>query len=161
MISTEGEQRRRPSAARRSEDDLRRRQALLDAATGISPHEVDVLGEHRKIKRFRCVIYLCAARSADITELRSDCVEYAEAFCWEITDVIEDHAVALPPEQRDGLKRALDRIQHGEAGAVLTAFRSMISQLPQEYDRVAREIERAGGFLHVKGSARGEHHPES
>jgi hypothetical protein len=32
----------------------------------------------------------------------------------------------------------------------------MISSVPQEYDEVAREIEKAGGFLHVKDSAHSE-----
>lgn len=50
----------------------------------------------------------------------------------------------------------LEHIKSGEAGAVLTAWRSMISSVPQEYDEVAREIERAGGFLHVKDSAYSE-----
>ena len=56
----------------------------------------------------------------------------------------------LPPQRRDGLGQAVERIKSGEAGAVLTAWRSMISSVPQEYDEIAREIEKAGGFLHVK-----------
>ncbi len=55
-----------------------------------------------------------------------------------------------------GLGRAVDHIKRGEAGAVLTAWRSMISSVPQEYDEVAREIEKAGGFLHVKDWAHSE-----
>ncbi|MGP3953743.1 hypothetical protein [Streptomyces sp. 7N604] len=156
MVSIESGQRQGLPTIRRTEGDLRRRQALADAAAGISPGEVDVPAEAAKIERFRCVIYLCGAPNANIGAPRTECTEYAEAFGWEITGVIEDHEGLLPPDGREGLRQAIDRIKSGEAGAVLTAWRSMISPVPQEYDEIAREIESAGGFLHVKDSTRGE-----
>ncbi|MFE6742358.1 recombinase family protein [Streptomyces tubercidicus] len=156
MVSTEHGHRQGPNAARRTEGDLRRRQALADAATGIPPGDVDVPAEAAKIERFRCVIYLCSAPNANTEAPRKECTEYAKAFGWEITGVVEDHAGLLPPDGREGLRQAVDRIKDGEAGAVLTAWRSMISPVPQEYDQVAREIESAGGFLHVMDSAGAE-----
>ncbi|MER6052730.1 recombinase family protein [Streptomyces sp. NPDC001793] len=156
MVSIERGQRQGPATTRRTEDDLRRRQALANAAAGIPPGEVGVPTKAPRINRFRCVIYLCSAPGANIAALRTDCTEYADAFCWEITDVIEDDAEALPPGDRSGLRRAVERISSGEAGAVVTAWRSMISPVAQEYDQVARDIEQAGGFLHVMGSAPGE-----
>lgn len=41
---------------------------------------------------------------------------------------------------------------------MLTPLRSMISTVPQEYDEVARTVERAGGFLHVLRSGRARPH---
>ncbi|MCW7987176.1 hypothetical protein XF35_18345 [Streptomyces platensis subsp. clarensis] len=156
MVSVKSGQRQGPATARRTESDLIRRRALVDAAAAISPGAFDVPAESTKIERFRCVIYLCGAHNANIGAPRKECTDYAEAFGWEITDVIEDHAGLLPPDGREGLKQAVDRIKSGEACAVLTAWRSMISPVPQEYDQVAREIETAGGFLHVKDSATGK-----
>lgn len=153
MVSYKSAQTQEP-AHRRTEGDLRRRQALADAAAGVSPGEADVLAEAAKVERFRCVIYLCGAPPTDIARPGRECREYAEAFGWEITDVVEERAGLLPPRGRDGLWRAVERVRAGAAGAVLTACRSMISSVPQEYDEVAREIEKAGGFLHVKDSAR-------
>lgn len=71
-------------------------------------------------------------------------------FGWDVVAVIEDTTGLLPPQGRDGLMRAIERIQVREAGAVLTAWRSMISPVQAEFDEVAAEIEKAGGFLHVK-----------
>lgn len=156
MFSVESGQRQGRTRVRRSQGDLRRRQALADAAAAISPGEADVPAEAAKIERFRCVIYLCGAPRTNIAGPRQECTEYAEAFGWEITEVIEERAGLLPPQGRDRLWQAVEHIRSGEAGAVLTAWRSMISSVPQEYDEVAREIEKAGGFLHVKGSARNE-----
>lgn len=159
MVSIENGNRQGPTTARRTEGDLSRRRALADAAAGVLPGEAGAAGAVR-IKRFRCVIYLCGAPNADIGAPRDECTEYAEAFGWEITGVIEDHVGLLPPGDREGLKQAVNRVRGGEAGAVLTAWRSMISLVPREYDQVAGEIEKAGGFLHVKDakdSARDEH----
>ncbi|WP_438486143.1 hypothetical protein [Streptomyces sp. S186] len=156
MVNDEHGHWRGPSTARRTESDLRRRQALADAAAGVSPGEAGASAKATRIGRFRCVIYLCATSGADITAWRTDCTEYADAFCWEITDVIEDDdAETLPPGDRSGLKRAIEHIKSGAAGAVVTACRSMISPVTQEYDRVARDIEKAGGFLHVMESTPG------
>ncbi|MCP9958473.1 MULTISPECIES: recombinase family protein [Streptomyces] len=156
MAIVESGQRQGRARVRRTKGDLRRRQALADAAAGIGPGEADVPAEAARVERFRCVIYLCGAPSTDITAPRRECAEYAEAFGWEVTGVIEEHAGLLPPHGRDGLGRAVEHIRSGEAGAVLTAWRSMISSVPQEYDEVAREIEKAGGFLHVKDSVHSE-----
>ncbi|MBB5938804.1 hypothetical protein [Streptomyces zagrosensis] len=46
----------------------------------------------------------------------------------------------------------MKRITNGEVGAVVTAWRSMISPLVGEYDEIARQIEKAGGFLYVLDS---------
>ncbi|WP_435602550.1 hypothetical protein [Streptomyces sp. bgisy130] len=154
MVSNATEQRQGQARGRRSGGDLRRRQALADVAAGITPGEADVPAEAAKIEQFRCVIYLCGAPHTNLAGPREECTEYAEAFGWEITGVIEERVGLLPPQGRDGLGQAAERIKSGEAGAVLTAWRSMISSVPQEYDEVAREIEKAGGFLHVKDSAR-------
>ncbi|MEU4658486.1 hypothetical protein AB0G32_31910 [Streptomyces sp. NPDC023723] len=143
MVSDKSAQAQERARTRRTEGDLRRRRALADAAAGISP-----------IERFRCVIYVCGAPGSNIAGPREECTEYAEAFGWGITDVIEERAGLLPPHGREGLEQAVERVRSGEAGAVLTACRSMISAVRQEYDEVAREIEKAGGFLHVKDSAR-------
>lgn len=156
MVSLESRQRQGRTGVRRTEGDLRRRQALADTAACITPGQADVPAEAAKIERFRCVIYLCGAPSTNIAGPREECTEYAEAFGWEITGVVEERVGLLPPQGRDGLGQAVELIKRGEAGAVLTAWRSMISPVSQEYDEVAREIEKAGGFLHVKDSARSE-----
>ncbi|MEU9503667.1 recombinase family protein [Streptomyces sp. NPDC048196] len=155
MVSIEHGNRQAPTTVRRTEGDVRRRQALADAASGMSPGAIELPAEAAKIERFRCVIYLCRVPHANIAELRKECAEYAEAFCWEITAVIEDREGSLAPEGRDGLRQAIDLIKSGQAGAVVTAWRSMISPAVQEYDQFAREVEKAGGFLHVKDSPRG------
>ncbi|MDQ0775323.1 putative ATP-grasp target RiPP [Streptomyces aurantiacus] len=156
MVSVESGQRRERTKVRRPEGILKRRQVLADAAAGITPGEVDVSVEAARIERFRCVIYLCGAPHANIATPREQCMHYAETFGWEITDVIEERAGLLPPQGRDGLGQAVGRVKSGVAGAVLTACRSMISSVPREYDEVAREIEKAGGFLHVKALAPNE-----
>lgn len=156
MVSIESGQRPGRTKVHRTEGDLRRRQALADAAAGIRPGKADVPVEAAKVERFRCVIYLCGAPHTDLTAPHQECAEYAKVFGWEITDVIEERAGLLSPHGRDGLGRAVEHIRNGEAGAVLTAWRSMISSVPQEYDEVAREIEKAGGFLHIKDSVPSE-----
>lgn len=156
MVSVKSKQSHGRANARRSEGELRRRQALADAAAGITPGETDVPAEAAKVKRFRCVIYLCGAHGTNLAVPRRECADYAEAFGWEITDVIEERAGLLPPQGRDGLAQAIERVTSGEAGAVLTARRSMISPVPQEYVEIAREVEAAGGFLHVTNSMRCE-----
>ncbi|MEU6960187.1 recombinase family protein [Streptomyces chrestomyceticus] len=149
MVHTQHVQRQEPTKARHTEGSLRRRKTLADAAVGISPDEADVPTEPTGVARFRCVIYLSGAPDADLRAPREECTGYAGAFGWDIADVIEEHAGLLPPDGRDGLRRAVEHVQLGGAGAVLTAWRSMISPVPQEYDAIAREIEKAGGFLHV------------
>ncbi|MFG2224158.1 hypothetical protein [Streptomyces sp. NPDC048644] len=153
MVSIESGQGQGPTEARRTEGARSRRRALADAATGVSRGENDGPVEAAKIERFRCVIYLCGAPNAHLGAPRKECTEYAEAFGWEIAGVIEDAAGLLPPEGREGLRQAIGRIAGGEAHAVLTAGRSMISPVLQEYEQVAGEIEAAGGFLHVMNPA--------
>ncbi|WP_043265949.1 hypothetical protein [Streptomyces sp. CT34] len=158
MASIEqGQRQQGPATARRTEGDLKRRQALADAAAGIPASSAEVPGEDGKIERFRCVIYLSSAPDTDSGEMREECTEYAEAFGWEIAAVIEERTGLLPPEGREGLRQAVDRIKDGKAGAVLTASRSMISPVAEEYDRVVGEIEKAGGFLHVTETAGNDH----
>ncbi|MFF9900584.1 recombinase family protein [Streptomyces longispororuber] len=144
----------RSSNETRTEGDVRRRQALADAAAGVGPGEADVPERSARTRRFRCVVYLCGAPRTDLAAPRKECVEYAEAFGWEIVEVVEDRAGLLPPSGRGGLARALARVADRDAGAVLTAWRSMVSPVVQEYDEVAREVEKAGGFLHVMDAAR-------
>ncbi|AEW95610.1 MULTISPECIES: recombinase family protein [Streptomycetaceae] len=158
MVSVEGMQRQRRVEAHRSEGDLRRRRALADAAAGITTGEADVPTKAAKVERFRCVIYLCGEPPTDTAARRKECTGYAEAFGWEIADVIEEHAGLLPPHARTGLAQAVEQVRSGHAKALLTARRSMISTTPQQYAEVAREVENAGGFLHVmdSGPATGE-----
>ncbi|MGY1452565.1 hypothetical protein [Streptomyces sp. SS8] len=137
------------SGTRRTEGELRLRRSLADAAAGVAPGEAGVSAEAARTERFRCVVYLCGAPNTDITGPREECTKHAEAFGWEITGVIEERVGLLPPQGRDGLRQAVEHIRSGEAGAVLTAWRSMVSPVPQEYDEVAREIEKAGGFLEL------------
>ncbi|GHE97362.1 hypothetical protein GCM10018785_72360 [Streptomyces longispororuber] len=154
MVGNDGEHTQGRAAARRTQGDARRRQALADAAAGVAPERAEAPGRPAGIGRFRCVVYLCGAPRTDLAAPRKECVEYAEAFGWEIVEVVEDRAGLLPPGGRSGLARALARVAARDAGAVLTAWRSMVSPVVQEYDEVAREVEKAGGFLHVMDVAR-------
>ena len=159
MVSTEQGLRQGPTPARRTAGEKKRRQALADHAAGHVSGEGPVPAYASKVDRFRVVIYLCGAANSDITRPRKECTEYAAAFGWEIADVVEDRVGLLPPEGRDGLTRAVELVERKEAGAVLTPWRSMISTIPQEYDEVARSVEKVGGFLHIMASdrARPEH----
>ncbi|MDJ1135607.1 hypothetical protein [Streptomyces iconiensis] len=154
MVSTESGQRQGPVAARHTESGRRRRQALADHAAGHVPGEGGLPAATKRVERFRVVIYLCAAPNSDISKPRRDCTDYAEAFCWDIVATIEDRVGLLPPEGREGLPRAVELIEQRKADAVLTPWRSMISSVPQEYEEVAREVEKAGGFLHVMDTDR-------
>ncbi|GAA2619179.1 hypothetical protein GCM10009863_36390 [Streptomyces axinellae] len=115
--------------ARRTERGRRRRQALADHAAGHLPGEGDVPAQARQTARFRVVIYLCAAPTSDVSEPR-----------------------------REGLGRAVELVEQRRAVAVLTPWRSMISTIPQEYDELARDVEKAGGFLHDMDSDRARPH---
>ncbi|WP_033196067.1 hypothetical protein [Streptomyces xiaopingdaonensis] len=154
MVSTEPVLKQGPTPARRTAGEKKRRQALADHAAGHVPGEGPVPDHASKVGRFRVVIYLCAAANSDISGPRKECTEYAAAFGWEIAEVVEDRVGLLPPEGREGLTRAVEMVGKREAGAVLTPWRSMISTIPQEYDEVARNVEKVGGFLHVMGSDR-------
>ncbi|WP_030571930.1 recombinase family protein [Streptomyces aureocirculatus] len=154
-VDNSGQQGQRRPGIHRTEGELRRRRTLADAAAGVGPGGGDEPGARAAgIERFRCVIYLCGAARTNIAAPREECTQYAQAFGWEITEVIEEYAGLLPPHGRPGLGRAVERLTSGEAGAVLTAWRAMISPVPQEYDEVARQIEKAGGFLHVMDPVR-------
>lgn len=158
MVSTEQGLKKGPTPARRTEGEKKRRQALADHAAGHVPGEGPVPARAAKVDRFRVVIYLCAAANSGIAEPRKECTEYAAAFGWEIANVVEDRVGLLLPEGREGLTRAVELVEKKEAGAVLTPWRSMISTIPQEYDEVARSVEKVGGFLHVMDSDRARRH---
>lgn len=107
-----------------------------------------------KVERFRVVIYLCAAPNSDIGKPRRDCTGYARMFGWDVVETVEDRVGLLPPAGREGLTRAVGLVEQKQADAVLTPWRTMISTIPQEYEEVAREVEKAGGFLHVMDTDR-------
>ncbi|MFI9204052.1 hypothetical protein [Streptomyces sp. NPDC053048] len=142
MVSNQrAEPQQHPPAARRTEGDRQRRRTLADAATGLTP----------KIERFRCVIYLSGVQGADAEEQHQGCQETAQVFGWDVAAVIvEDEPHAAPPHKREGLTSALGHLRRGEAGAILTAWRSMISPSVDEYKRTVREIEETGGFVYAK-----------
>ncbi|MFD4996681.1 hypothetical protein [Streptomyces buecherae] len=100
------------------------------------------------------IVYLCSAPNAEISHLRTACIDAASAYGWGVSAYIEDRMGLLPPEGRTGLAQALRGIENGEAGAIVTPWRSMISPLPEEYDEIAHQIEKAGGFLYVLDSDR-------
>ncbi|MEU9334030.1 hypothetical protein AB0D49_12850 [Streptomyces sp. NPDC048290] len=154
MVREQLEQVQPCGQVRRTEGQSRRRRALADAAAGIAPGASGLHTGTTRIGRFRCVIYLCGASRTDIDAPRQACAEYARTFGWVVTQVIEERAGLLPPQGREGLREAVEHVRQGSAGAVLTAWRAMISPVAREYDEVAREIERAGGFLHVKDATR-------
>ncbi|MGW0756111.1 recombinase family protein [Streptomyces sp. NPDC002814] len=158
MVSTESEQKQGATPPRRTAGDVQRRLNIADAAAGVTPGEVDTSTAATKIERFRVVIYMCGAPNANLSAAQDECHEYAEAYGWEIVAEIEDRAGLNKPEGRTGLAQAVERIKNKEAGALLTPWRSMISPLPQEFDEVARKVERAGGFLHVMDSDRARAH---
>ncbi|SES22134.1 hypothetical protein [Streptomyces qinglanensis] len=158
MVSSEQGLRKRPTPARRTEGERRRRHALADHAAGHVPGEGPVPARVAKVDRFRVVVYLCAAANSDIAGPREECLAYAGSFGWQIVDVVEDRVGLLPPEGREGLARAVELVEERKAGAVLTPWRSMISTIAQEYDEVARSVEKAGGFLHVMGADRPRPH---
>lgn len=108
--------------------------------------------ERPKAECLRVVVYLCTAPNARTAPLRTACVDAASAYAWEVVAIIEDREGLLPPQGRPGLDEVMKRITNGEVGAVVTAWRSMISPLVGEYDEIARQIEKAGGFLYVLDS---------
>ncbi|MFF3817241.1 recombinase family protein [Streptomyces bluensis] len=150
------EQKQGPTTPRRTPGALKCRQNLADAAVGVMPREGDTATAAPKIKRFRVLVYLCGAPNANIGEPRRECHEYADAFGWEIAGEFEDHEGLSHPGGRTGLTQAMERIKNNEADAVLTPWRSMISPVPQEYNEIARKVEKNGGFLHVIDSHRAQ-----
>ncbi|MEU3754632.1 recombinase family protein [Streptomyces olivoreticuli] len=129
----------RPSS-RRTMGDRQRRRALADAAAGFPP----------KIERFKCVIYVFSPEFTDSDQLLRECEGTAQAFGWDVVDVITEADDGTPPRGREGLKRALGYLRSGEAGAILTVYRSMISPSTSEYTEIAREVEENGGFVYAK-----------
>jgi hypothetical protein len=101
------------------------------------------------VQRFAVVIYLCGAPNVDLSEARRECRDYAGTLTWGVVAEIEDRDAGTPPEERAALREALRRIESREAGALLTMWPSMISTAEREYHEVARQVEAAGGFLHV------------
>jgi hypothetical protein len=154
MVSSESERGQGPTPPLRSEGDQQRRRNIADAAADVWPGETPVPAEAGRIERFRCVIYLCGAPNADIAGPRKECTDYAVAFGWEIAGEFLDGEGLLPATGREGLSQAVELIRSRQAGVLLTPWRSMISPIPQEYDQVAREVEKAGGFLHVMDTDR-------
>lgn len=148
-MDTESEQRKGLTPPRRTDGDRQRRRSLGDAAAGVQSDTVARPVEAPRDERFRVVIYLCGAPNADINAPRQERREYAEAFGREAAAEIEDRDGLDHSEGRTGLAQAVGRVKNREAAAVLTPWRSMISPVAQEYDGVAREVESAGGFLHV------------
>ncbi|MFF1679653.1 hypothetical protein ACFVYG_26925 [Streptomyces sp. NPDC058256] len=113
-------------------------------------------------ERFKVVIYACVAGNANPEHAISECREYAETFGWEVTQEICDNTGLLPPQGRDGLAMALDLVQAKAVGAVLTAYRSMISPRHDEFDEVAAEVEKRGdrgGDHHDRADRRRLHRP--
>lgn len=143
MVSTQSGISQGPTPARRTEGGRTRRQALADAASGYVPAGV------RKVERFRVVIYLCGPPGSDLTEPHRRCAEYAETFGWEVAATIEDRRGPRSAQEREGLRRAVELIEMKQAEAVLAPGRSMIATTPQEYDEIAHDVEKAGGFLHA------------
>ncbi|WP_367129899.1 MULTISPECIES: hypothetical protein [Streptomyces] len=142
MVSNQRtEPQQHPPDARRTEGDRQRRRALADAAAGLAP----------KIGRFRCVIYLSGVEGADVELHRQGCLETADVLGWDVAAlIVESDRRAVPPWEREGLASVLGHLRRGEAGAILTAWRSMISTSLDEYKQTLREIEEDGGFVYAK-----------
>ncbi|GAA0363883.1 hypothetical protein [Streptomyces blastmyceticus] len=142
MVSNQRAAPQEPPAARRSEGDRQRRRRLADAASGLV----------QKIERFRCVIYLSGIHGADTDQHRQECQETAEILGWDVVAVVVEKGSqhSAPPREREGMESALSRLRCGEAGAILTAWRSMISPSVDEYRETVREIEETGGFVYAK-----------
>ncbi|MDT0451881.1 hypothetical protein [Streptomyces hesseae] len=142
MVSNQrAERQQHPPSARRTEGDRQRRRTLADTAAGLTA----------KVKRFRCVIYLSGVEGVDVDLHRQGCQETAEVLGWDVAAVIvENDRRAVPPWEREGLTSALGLLRRGEAGAILTAWRSMISPSIDEYKRTLREIDEDGGFVYAK-----------
>ncbi|MEU7106978.1 hypothetical protein ACFQ2B_32195 [Streptomyces stramineus] len=142
MVSNQrAEPQQHPPAARRTEADRQRRRTLADAAS-LTP----------KIERFRCVVYLSGIPSADADQYRQECQETARVLGWDVVAVVveDGEQLAVPPREREGLTSALSHLLRGEVGAILTAWRSMISPSVDECREILREIEESGGFVYTK-----------
>ncbi|MFD4526756.1 recombinase family protein [Streptomyces sp. NPDC058470] len=133
---------------------LPRRENGAEAVSSVSQPKATSIAGSAGSERFKVVIYACVAGNANPQQAISECREYAEAFGWEATHEICDNTGLLPPQGRDGLATALDLVQVSAVGAVLTAYRSMISPRHDEFDEVAAEVEKRGGFLCVREAAR-------
>ncbi|MGW3411813.1 recombinase family protein [Streptomyces sp. NPDC000888] len=131
-----------------------RRENGAEAVSSVSQPKATSMAGSAGDERFKVVIYACVAGNAKPEHAISECREYAETFGWEVTQEICDNTGLLPPQGRDGLATALDLVQAKAVGAVLTAYRSMISPRHDEFDEVAAEVEKRGGFLCVQEAAR-------
>ncbi|MBI0382051.1 hypothetical protein JBE27_38760 [Streptomyces albiflaviniger] len=97
---------------------------------------------------------MCTAANADPSSPRQECIEHAEMYGWDVVATIVDNTGLSAPQGRTGLSEAIERIKANEAGAVLTAYRSMISPRQDEYDQILAVVEEAGGFLVVRDRER-------
>lgn len=131
--------------SRRTEGERQRRRSIADAAVGVAVTEPG----RPKVERFRCVIYLCCA-VAYTAQLREECGVSAAAFGWDVVSVIQEDEGQRSPRERAGLTAAIARIKSGDAGAIVTAWRSMISPMAEEYREIVREIEAAEGFVFAR-----------
>ncbi|CDR08180.1 MULTISPECIES: hypothetical protein [Streptomyces violaceusniger group] len=106
------------------------------------------------VERFKVIVYVCTAANADPSLPHQECIEHAEMYGWDVAATIADDTGLSAPQERTGLAEAIERIKAKEAGAILTAYRSMISPRQDEYDQIAAEVEEAGGFLAVRDRER-------
>ncbi|GAA2351402.1 hypothetical protein SVIO_037190 [Streptomyces violaceusniger] len=106
------------------------------------------------VERFKVIVYVCTAANADPSSPRQECVEHAEMYGWDVVATIMDNTGLSAPQERTGLSEAIERVRAKEAGAILTAYRSMISPRQDEYDQAVAEVEAAGGFLAVRDRER-------
>ncbi len=101
--------------------------------------------------RFGCIVYLAGTGAKVTSRLREETQAYVEAIGWRVVVAVEEAETSLPPGKRKGLKRALDMIEAGEAGAIVTPWRSMISPDADEYHELNRTLYAAGGFVYARG----------
>ncbi|WPB93638.1 hypothetical protein [Streptomyces malaysiensis] len=106
------------------------------------------------VERFKVIVYVCTAANADLSLSRQECIEHAEMYGWDVVATIVDNTGLSAPQGRMGLSEAVERIKANEAGAILIAYRSMISPRQDEYDQIVAEVEEVGGFLAVRDRER-------
>ncbi|AZQ71938.1 recombinase family protein [Streptomyces luteoverticillatus] len=139
MLNNQSPDSHEPPGVRRTERDQQRRRALADAAAGFSP----------STGRVKCLIYLSGSDDALTRQARDTCEEAAEAFCWEVADVIEEDDAQPAPRERGGLSQALSRLCEGEIDGIVTGWPSMISPSAAERESVEQEVRQVGGFLYT------------
>lgn len=105
--------------------------------------------DERGLKRFTALIYLYDSHGTGFEAPLQLCQRYALKFGWAVSGVITDSGEDSPPDSRAGLRQALEIIQSGGAEALLIPWRSAISPISGEFDDVAEQLEKAGGFLQI------------